>query len=444
MNRTDRDLEFLPAALEIQATPPSPAGRATLWTIIAMLGVALAWSALGRVDIIAIASGKVVPSNRVKVIQPLAIGRVRAIHVIDGQSVRAGEPLIELDPTLADADRARLRSAVQASELELARLRSFADWLATGRRTPLPHASAMPVSAASAALQDALLEQQIAEHRSRIASLDQSLERRRADADATEQVLEKLRRTLPLVTQRAQSLEKLAASNLVAHNTYLELEQQRIEAEQDLGAQAAQLRSIRAAIEELSEQRASQVAETRRTTLAAIEELETKLSGQSQEAVKAEEIAGQQVLAAPVDGVVQQLAVHTIGGVVTPAETLMVVVPKDQPLEVEARVLNKDIGFVREGQPATIKFEAFPFTRYGTIAGRVVNVSRDAVADEKLGLLYVARVRMSQSSLRVDGRDVALSPGMAVSAEVATGHRRLLEYFLSPVIQSVSESAHER
>lgn len=430
MKRTDAaELEFLPAALEIQQTPPSPAGRAILWTIVAMVAVALVWSTLSYVDIIAVAPGKIVPSSRVKVIQPVAIGRVRAIHVTDGQSVTAGERLIELDPTLADADSARLRSAVQASELELARLRAFADWLATGRR-PSPAS--------------ALLEQQIAEHRSKIASVDQSLERRRADAQSTEQVLEKLRRTLPLVTQRTESLAKLAESNLVARNSYLELEQQRIEAEQDLNAQQAQLRSIRAAIEELSEQRNAQIAEARRTTLAAIEELETRLAGQSQESVKADEIAGQQVLFAPVDGVVQQLTVHTIGGVVTPAETLMVIVPKGQALEVEARVPNKDIGFVREGQPATVKIEAFPFTRYGTVAGTVVNVSRDAVADDKLGLFYVARVRVAQASLRVDGVDTPLSPGMAVSAEVATGHRRLLEYFLSPVIQSVSESAHER
>jgi len=443
MNRKDAELDFLPAALEIQQSPPSPAGRAILWTLIALLAFALLWSALGHVEIIAVAPGKIVPSSRVKVIQPVAIGRVRAIHVTDGQSVSAGEPLIELDPTLADADSARLRGAVHASELELARLRAFAGWLATGRRASLDK-SAAGNSQATTELQNALLEQQIAEHRSKIASIDQSLERRRADAQATEQVLEKLRRTLPLVTQRAQSLQKLSESNLVSRNSYLELEQQRIEAEQDLNAQDAQLRSIRAAIEELGEQRNAQIAETRRTTLTSIEEIETRLAGQSQEAVKADEVAGQQVLTAPVDGVVQQLNVHTIGGVVTPAEALMVIVPKTLLLEVEARIQNKDIGFVREGQQATLKIEAFPFTRYGTIAGSVVNVSRDAIADEKLGLFYVARVRLSQRELRVEGVDIPLSPGMAVSTEVVTGRRRLLEYFLSPVMQSVSETARER
>jgi hemolysin D len=442
MKRMDRDLDFLPAALEIQQAPPSPIGRSILWTLIALLLVALGWSALGRVDIVAVAPGKIVPSSRVKVIQPVGIGRVRAIHVTDGQSVVAGQPLIELDPTLADADQERLQQDVHAKALELARLEAFSDWLSAGRHAPLGR-NAATVST-ELVLQTALLDQQIAEHRSKVAAVDQALERRRADLDATGAVTEKLRKTLPLVTQRAQSLKQLSESNLVARNSWLELEQQRIETEQDLATQEASLRSTRAAIEELAEQRHTLIAEARHTTLLAVEKLRTQVGAQSQELVKAREIAGQQVLASPVNGVVQQLMVHTVGGVVTPAETLMVIVPRGQPLEVEARVLNKDIGFVRAGQPATIKVEAFPFTRYGTIAGEVVNVSRDAVADEKLGLFYVARVRVSRDSLMVDGSDIPLSPGMAVSAEVTTGTRKLIEYFLSPVVQYAHESVRER
>lgn len=443
MSDRDVELQFLPAALEIQQSPPSPAGRAVLWTLIALLVVAIAWACFGHVDIVAVAAGKLVPSSRVKVIQPVGIGRVRAIHVIDGQSVHAGEALLELDPTLADADRERLGREVQSSNVELARLQAFAHWLETGRREPLkmPEGNHSPTATA---LQNTLLDQQIAEQRAKVGLIDNSLARKRADLDGTRQVLEKLQQTLPLIAQRAESLRTLSASNLVARNTYLEVEQQRIEAEHDLSAQQASLRSTEASIEELSQQRSAVIAEARRTTLASIEELETRASGQTQEFVKAREISGQQILTAPVDGVVQQLAVHTIGGVVTPAEALMVVVPKDQPLEVEARVLNKDIGFVREGQPATVKLEAFPFTRYGTVEGKVVTVSRDAVADEKLGLYYVARVRLGQTTMNIDGADVALSAGMAVSAEVATGRRRLIEYFLSPVVRSVRESARER
>ncbi len=439
------DLAFLPAALEIEDTPPSPLGRAILWTILGILVATVAWASYGHVDIVAVAPGKFVPSSRVKIIQPLDIGSVRAIHVTDGQEVQAGDPLIELDPTLADADRERASGDVAATELELARQRAFADWLATGRVTPL---SVLPdvseAHRAAVAFQQALLDQAIAEHRARLATFDRSLERRKAELDATHSTLEKLRRTLPIIQDRARSFEDLAGKGLVAKKDALELEQERIEAEQDLTTQEAMLRSTQAAIDELAAERNRLNAETRRIALQAVEELTVRLAQLSQENVKAQRIATQQVLTAPVDGVVQQLAVHTLGGVVTPAEPLMVIVPKGQALEIEAKLLNKDVGFVRAGQPATIKVESFPFTRYGTLTGKVTAVSRDAMADEVLGLVYATRVHVEDATLNVDGVEVNMTSGMAVGVEIKTGDRRTLEYFLSPIVQTVDESIRER
>jgi hemolysin D len=451
--RNVTEFEFLPAALELQQTPPSPVGRVTLWTVIAMIVVAFLWSVFGHVEIVAVAPGKFVPSGQVKVIQPSNIGRVKAIHVSDGDEVKAGQALIELDPTLAEADRQRLESDWVASVLELARWRAFSAWLDTGKAGTV---SASVVEAAAAggvkpavaesslALQQSLLDQSIAEQRSKIAGIDQTLIRRRAETEATRQVLEKLKQTLPLVKQRAESLKKLSEQNLVAKNSYLEVEQERIEAMQDLAVQESNLASTGAAINELIEQRRLVLAESRREAFEKIEDLEKQGRGQRQEVIKASNIAEDQVLASPVDGVVQQLKVHTIGGVVTPAEALLVVVPKDQILEVEARVPNKDIGFVRAGQPVTVKVESFPFTRYGVLTGTVISVSRDAIADEKLGLYYAARVRIPKGRMNSDGVDMQLSPGMSVTAEVTTGTRRLIEYFLSPVMQRIDESGRER
>jgi hemolysin D len=155
-------------------------------------------------------------------------------------------------------------------------------------------------------------------------------------------------------------------------------------------------------------------------------------------------VTTQQSFTAPVDGVVQQLRVHTVGGGVAPAEELMIIVPKGQMLEVEAMVLNRDIGFVSEGQTATVKVDAFPFTRYGTINGDLVTVSNDAATDEHLGLIHPSRVKVARTSMHIDAKDIALSPGMAVTVEIKTGQRRLIEYFLSPVLQAVEESGRER
>lgn len=452
--RNVSELEFLPAALEVQESPPSPVGRFTMWTVMAMITLALIWSIVGRIEIVAVAPGKIIPSGQVKVIQASNIGRVKAILVADGDTVKAGQALIELDPTLAEADRQRLESDWVASSLELARWRVYSGWLDSGKAGSVS-AAAVDVSAigggaklvvpdTSVALQRSLLDQSIAQQRSRIAGIDQTLLRRRAEAESTRQILEKLKQTLPLVTQRAESLKKLSEQNLVARNSYLEVEQERIEALQDLAAQESNLTSTAAAINELIEQRSLALADSRREAFEKLEGLEKQNRAQRQELIKASNIAGDQVLRSPVDGVVQQLKVHTINGVVTPAEQLLVVVPKDQTLEVEARVLNKDIGFVRAGQPASIKIEAFPFTRYGVIEGTVTSVSDDAIADEKLGLYYAAKVRVSKSTIFVDGVDVLLSPGMAVTAEVTTGTRRLIEVVLSPVMQHAKESGRER
>jgi hemolysin D len=452
--RNVSELEFLPAALELQESPPSPVGRFFMWAVMAMVVVAILWSIFGRIEIVAVAPGKIIPSGQVKVIQAGNIGRVKAIHVSDGDTVRAGQPLIELDPTLAEADRQRLESDWIASTLELLRWRAYSQWMNTGKAgtvtaaavdtSALGSGAELVVPESSLALQRSLLEQSIAQQRSKIASIDQTLLRRRAEAESTRQILEKLKQTLPLVTQRADSLKKLSEQNMVARNTYLEVEQERIESLQDLAAQEANLSSTSAAINELIEQRQLALAESRSEAFERIEELEKQNRSQRQELIKASDFAGDQVLTSPVDGVVQQLKVHTIDGVVTPAEPLLVVVPKDQILEVEARVLNKDIGFVRAGQEVTIKVESFPFTRYGVISGEVTSVSRDAIADEKLELYYAARVRVAKSTMLVDGVDVLLSPGMAVTAEVTTGTRRLIEYVLSPVMEHVKEGGRER
>ena len=439
------ELAFLPAALEIQHTPPSPIGRAILWTILGLCVSAVAWASLSHVDIVAVAPGKLVPNGRVKVIQSVGLGTVKAIHVSDGQRVQQGEPLLELDPTLAEADRLRTDEQLTNAALELARYQAFHAWL-TGQwneRASSP-AALSATGSAFATLQRSMLAQSISEHRNNLAVIDQTLARRRADLEATRQQVEKLRRTLPLITQRADSMAKLAEQKLFPRMQSLEVEQQRIEAEQDLATEAANLASIQASLQEMTEQRHAMESGAQREALLKVEELEKLVGSLRQEQIKTEQVATQQVLAAPADGEVQQLAVHTVGGVVKPGDPLMVIVPAGQSLEVEARVLNKDIGFVREGQASTVKVDAFPFTRYGVIEGEVTSVSDDAMQDERLGLVYAAHVRLARADMKIDGKTVQLSPGMAVSVEVMTGKRRVMEFVLSPMMQHVRESGRER
>ncbi len=199
-----------------------------------------------------------------------------------------------------------------------------------------------------------------------------------------------------------------------------------------------------AALDEARRRQESVVAQNRRAMLDLQQEANQKVEVRLQELSKADYQKKLTRLKAPVSGTVQQLAIHTLGGVVTPAQSLMVIVPADQPVEVEAMLENKDVGFVHVGQAVTVKVETFTFTRYGTIEGEIINVSNDAIEDQKLGLIYSSRIRLKSDHVQVNGRRVGLSPGMRVTAEIKTDQRRVIDYFLSPLTRSLNESLRER
>ncbi|EJN08139.1 HlyD family type I secretion periplasmic adaptor subunit, partial [Herbaspirillum sp. YR522] len=289
-----------------------------------------------------------------------------------------------------------------------------------------------------------LLASQLGEFRARLARLEAEVIRRQASLAATRALVGKLEQTLPIARRRAQDLKDLAERRFVSHHGYLEREQVRIEQEGDLDNLRARLREIEASLREADSQKSEIVAQARRATLDTLTRALQQQASLEQELAKAELQGRLTELRAPVAGTVQQLAIHTESGVVTPAQPLMMIVPRDQLLEVEAFLENKDIGFVRAGQQAEVKLESFPFTKFGTIAATVGSVSHDAISDDKRGLVYSSRVQLQRHTMQVDGVAVALSPGMAVAVEIKTGRRRVIEYFLSPLIAYANESLRER
>jgi hemolysin D len=447
------ELDFLPAALEIQEKPPSPLGRAIVWSIVAFISIAIVWAMIGEIDIVATAQGKIVPSGRVKVIQPLEIGVVRHIHVLEGERVQAGDLLIELDPTATRADLGRLEMELIGARLDQARYRQLERMTAEASYDPeqrraivleLPPELERQVSASDIALQTEMLKSECSEHRARLATLDNTIASREAELAALAEDVKKLEGTLPLITRRADALKGLLAKKLAAEQAWLELEEKRIDQQQELAVQKNRTRQVEASIREARQQREALDAEFRHQLLAKLSETDRRIDQLQQERVKAAQRTELQHLTAPVSGVVQQLAVHTIGGVVTPAQELMKIVPESENLEVEAWILNKDIGFVEEGQTAEVKIETFPFTKYGTIDADVIDVSNDAITDEKNGLVYAARVLLQKSAIKLEAKRVNLVPGMAVTVEVKTGTRRLIEFVLSPLLRYKQESLGER
>ncbi|PWC35733.1 HlyD family type I secretion periplasmic adaptor subunit, partial [Azospirillum sp. TSO22-1] len=451
--RTAEEIDFLPAALEILERPPSPTARLFSAAVMALFAAALAWSWFGQVDMVAVAQGRVVPSGRTKTVQPMEIGLVRAIHVEDGRKVKAGDLLIELDPTAPAAERDRLAAELLAVRTEIARL------MAVLGAADDPLAAFAPPAGAPAGLVQMhrqLLASQLAEQRAKLSGVERELARREADRATVLQTMTKLTTTLPMIRERAEALRVLSAQGTTSRFQYLQLQQDLVEHEQEVLVQKTRLTEVEAAMAAAVEQRRQAEAEFRRARYTELTAAEQKAADLTQELAKAGQRLAQTRLTAPVDGTVQQLAVHTVGGVVTPAQPLLVIVPEDSQIEVEAFIANKDIGFVAVGQPVEVKIDTFTFTRYGLVPGRVASVSGDVVQrddkaaagdkkdDARTGSVYSARVALERTSLEVEGRSTALAPGMAVTAEIKTGQRRILDYLLSPLSRHVQEALRER
>ncbi|BBT17510.1 hemolysin D [Pseudomonas sp. SLBN-26] len=442
--RLSHEVQFLPAALALQEQPPHPAPRIIQWLIIAFAVLALVWACIGEIDVVATATGKIVPSGKTKVIQPSEVAVVKAIHVYDGQKVKAGDLLVDLDAQITGADVDRLKSDLLAAQVDSARARALLDAIQDGGE-PTSLAALIPEASPEQQLAaQRWLQGQYLELRSTLDQADAEIEQRVAEIQAAKAWVAKLEESLPITRQLSADYKRLLDKAYVAKHAYLEKEQARLDQERELAIQQARVIELTAARSAAERQRNTVLAQTRRAMLDLQHESEQRAAGLVQELKKAEQRDRLMRLTAPVDGTVQQLAIHTNGGVVTEAQPLMVIVPSDQPVEVEAMLENKDIGFVHPGQEVEIKVETFTFTKYGVVHGKVVSISNDAIDDEKRGLVYSTRIQLEENSIQVGDKRVELSPGMAVRAEVKTDKRKVIDYFLSPLKEYQDESLGER
>lgn len=411
------EAEFLPAALSLQAQPVSPAGRGVAWLLMLLVGALVAWSVIGRTDIVVNAQGKVIPNGRTKTVGALEVARVLALHVEEGQVVRAGEVLIELDPRLSDTEQDKAQGELQAATLQRERAAALLAALDSGQPPTLPDGLALAdTDPARLQMTRQHLQDQWRDYTARLARLDGEIRRYGQE--------------LPLVAQRARDYAELAQTRDVSRHAWMEKEQARL----DLEGQIADLRHQKTAL----------TAELRKSAQDTRTEASRQAAAAQQEVRKGRVRGDLLKLTAPVDGTVQQLTAHTVGGVVSPAQPLMQIVPKQTRVEMEAFIENRDVGFVKEGQSAQVKIDAFEYTKYGTLDATIAHVSRDAIQDEKRGPIYAVRLVLARPVLRVEGQDQPITAGMSGSVEIKTGSRRLIEYVLSPLVQHARESLNER
>lgn len=438
-HKSDRlEYEFLPAAVEIEETPPAPLGRWLIWTIIILFVIVLVWSYLGKVDEVAVARGKVIPDGRTKVLQPLEGGTIKEVMVTEGEHVEKGQLLIELDSTTSEADIQEMVKQLYVAKLQKAMLeaelagKAF-DGIERGE-TPLAGSAVDEEEVLQVQMQ--LREARDEEFDSKIKAAELVVSQTRQELHLEQSALELANKDYALALMKSQnggdenfteSADLLQADNDL-NKTLLEID-----------SQEKKIAKAEDALAEAEENVISIQKQRNRTVLDELVENEKTLYTLESELTKAEKRFELQQLASPVDGTVHGLSSFTIGGVVTSGEDVISIVPDDTPLIIEATIANQDIGFIKKGQAANVKVDTFPFQKYGYLQGEIIYVSPDAFEDEKLGPVFKAKLNV-MSAETSSGNQIRLGPGMSVSVEAKTGQRRIIDFFLSPLKKVAEES----
>jgi hemolysin D len=455
------DQEFLPAHLEILDTPPSPYAVVFTWVMCLMFGAALVWSIFAQIDIHAVATARIQPSGRSKVVQPFDTGKVQTIAVENGSRVQAGDVLLTLDLSSRQGDLAAL-------EAQIARRRATIEAVEKNQPTAKVEFPAAVPPAVRAREEGAMLAE-IGQYVTTRDAFEAQLAEKVATQERFTASIAARQRLQAVLKERADMRETLVAKAAGTRAAVIDAVQQVEQVAADLAYDRGQLTEAKAGAVSLQRRITQLTSETVARQYQALTEAAQKRDALVQDVVKATLKRERTALKAPISGTVQQLAVTTLGQVVTAGQPLMVVVPTDGPIEVEAQVQNKDIGFILPDQEAVVKIDAFPFTRYGSIEGRVVRVSRDAVDDREAGggsdalsvargqglnpvtgmpktqnLIFPVTVALSRTVIKADGKEVALTPGMTTTVEIRTGRRRVIDYLLSPVRETTATAGHER
>ncbi len=492
--------EYLPAALEIVEKPTSPNGRYIIWGIFSLIMVALLISWVGKIDEVSVATGKIIPDGQIKIIQPVESGKITAIHIVEGQHVKKDEVLLELDSSVSEAEVEALNKTLDTAKLERDLLKSifngeelkeYEGILSENNVVELIQLSLAKENEYQAKKIDyqLLLEQAKLDldlERNMLDSLNQRLNLYRADASRSGQyaagggnqgiTLEKLKDNLKALKEREKSYTLLYEAGAIAKEELININMQVLNLESDIRAGERTTFQETLTIQKDLDESVNMVKLTeieirsQRNKILLAEtalkkaqqdilknDLTYEISNRSTIVEKEKEIAALESqleqaksslmntkLCAPVDGIILSFEQNTVGSVLTPAQTVATIVPDGTPLIIEAFVQNKDIGFIRKGQNVRIKVDTFQFQKYGTINGVVAHVSSDAFQDERLGLVYKVKIKPDKLHFNVEGAIVNISPGMTVSAEVITGKRRVIEFFLEPLVKYLDEGLKVR
>jgi HlyD family secretion protein len=444
--------DFSPSLLRVQTQPPAPFASVMLRLLLILLFALILWAAFGKLDIVATAQGKLIPQTYVKIVQPFEQGMISEILVTEGQHVVAGQILMRLDTTMSDADGKAINADYRVKQIALRRIDAeLADKeFKRQRNDPDTHYNeALNQYRANRLAYQTALDQERSTH-----------DKAQSDLAAAQQARTKLTETLPHYRDQAKAYADMAKDGYVSKLAATDKEREHIEKEQDLKTQEHIIASAQATLASSSRKLEQISADYRQRLQAERADLSGRLDKTQAEFDKQQYRHDLLELKASQDGIVKDVATHTIGTVISPGTILMTLVPKDEILRAEVWVTNEDVGFIHQGDPTKIKFASYQFQKYGMVDGEIAHLSADATDNTQQGagqsapptakspngqaFAYRALVDLKAQELLVDGVRHALSPGMQVTAEMHLGTRTILEYLLSPVTGAFQEAGRER
>jgi len=469
VKRSREDNEFLPAALEIIDTPASPTQIYLMMIIMLLAVIAIVWGYYGRIDIFAVATGKIRPVAQVQVVQPLETGRVRTVNVANGMHVRKGQTLVQLDDTEATADVENLETTAHSYRAEILRRAAVLEVAERGSQSATA-VIAWPADTPPEirAREERVLAQDLHNYEAQMGSYDAQRTERLTEQDKLRMMNDSESKLIATLQRRVDLRNALIAGQTGTESTLIDAIQSLQEEQSTFASDHGELQQIAASLKTLETEKVRTRAAFLSDNTQKLAEVERQLDDVTHRLVKARAAIEHMVLVSPIDGLIQSLAVTNVGQVVTTGQEILKVVPDDSPLEIEAYVENQDIGFLHEGQEAIIKVESFPFTRYGTIDGTVERVARDSIPSsdallaerdptqlakpnasitsvgQTQNLVYPVIVKPIKTAIDADGQSIPLSAGMTVTVEIRTGSRRFLEYVFAPLVETGSTSLRER
>ena len=419
----EKETEFLPAILEVTETPPSPTGRIIMWSVLILLVVALAWGILGKINEVAVAEGKVIPTGQIKTVQVKNKGIVDEIRVKEGDYVQEGDVLVVLDPTTTAADYDSLKKRAAYYRLDIQRLTAEL----TGQ--PFVPAKDPDLEAHDLAAELALYQSRTSDYQTQRQSRQDIIAQRQARLQATQATYEKYEAGLRIARDKESRLQQLLADNAISEFQLLEQQKETIEYEKNSQAELDSINSIRAEIAEAEQNLANVDASYRKDIMTSLVEAKKEYYSITESIKKADEDARMATIYAPATGKIYNLSIHTIGGI------------------VEVYADNKDIGFIKPGMEAEIKVTTFNFQKFGMVKAEVMEISADAVdnpSDPERNGKFKLLLNPLENDINVEGVQAPLTVGMGVSAEIKIKEKRIIDFFLDPFRKYTHEALRER